>query len=223
MVSAPRRIARSRAPSTAVVTFRTTPSVELTDLKIRPNATPNDPIALITDKNGTAAFDIPHGGFKVELEHARYKAYENTFETGDDPERRCEGLAALMPDSPNRPYDMKKVIRDKECALQGDINPVLEFFNIATPVQIVLDPGRLDMGLLWGLVIVAPIVLVGLSLLIWMLKPGWNIIVSLIVGFLLLNLLVVGLLIGWLAMLILSTSFLIVASHLTGWVQTVGF
>lgn len=80
-----------------------------------------------------------------------------------------------------------------------DINPVLEFFNIATPVQIVLDPGRLDMGLLWGLVIVAPIVLVGLSLLIWMLKPGWNIIVSLIVGFLLLNLLVVGLLIGWLA------------------------
>lgn len=73
------------APKTVKVTFRTTPSVELTDLKVRPNATPNDPIALITDKSGTAAFDIPHGGFKVELEHARYKAYENTFETGDDP------------------------------------------------------------------------------------------------------------------------------------------
>jgi len=32
------------------------------------------------------------------------------FETGDDPERLCPGLIDLMPDSPNKPYDMKKVI-----------------------------------------------------------------------------------------------------------------
>jgi NADH-quinone oxidoreductase subunit H len=80
-----------------------------------------------------------------------------------------------------------------------DINPVLEFFNIATPVQIVLAPGQLDMGLLWGLVIVAPIAVLVLSLMVWMLRPSWNIIVSLIVGFILFNLLVGGLFIGWMA------------------------
>lgn len=80
-----------------------------------------------------------------------------------------------------------------------DINPVLEFFNIATPVQIALAPGQLDMGLLWGLVIVAPIAVLVLGLMVWMLRPRWNIIVSLIVGFILFNLLVGGLFIGWLA------------------------
>lgn len=80
-----------------------------------------------------------------------------------------------------------------------DINPVLDFFNIATPVQIALAPGQLDMGLLWGLVIVAPIVVLVLGLAVWMLRPGWNIIVSLVVGFVLFNLLVGGLFIGWLA------------------------
>ncbi len=30
----------------------------------------------------------------------------------DDPERRCEALLTMLPDSPNRPYDMKKVIRE---------------------------------------------------------------------------------------------------------------
>ena len=33
-----------------------------------------------------------------------------TFESGDDPERLCPGLIDMMPDSPNKPYDMKKVI-----------------------------------------------------------------------------------------------------------------
>lgn len=80
-----------------------------------------------------------------------------------------------------------------------DINPVLEFFGIATPVTIALAPGQLDMGLLWGLVIVAPIVVLALGLMVWMLRPSWNIIVSLIVGFILFNLLVGGLFIGWLA------------------------
>ncbi len=32
------------------------------------------------------------------------------FEASDDPERLCPGLIDLMPDSPNKPYDMKKVI-----------------------------------------------------------------------------------------------------------------
>jgi acetyl-CoA carboxylase carboxyltransferase component len=33
-------------------------------------------------------------------------------ESTDDPERRCDALSSIMPDSPNRPYDMKKVIRE---------------------------------------------------------------------------------------------------------------
>ncbi|MBW8824974.1 MAG: acyl-CoA carboxylase subunit beta [Acidobacteria bacterium] len=33
------------------------------------------------------------------------------FETGDDPERRCPELLELMPDSPNKPYDMRKVVQ----------------------------------------------------------------------------------------------------------------
>src|SRR5437899_5432762 len=32
------------------------------------------------------------------------------FESGDDPERLCPELVDLMPDSPNKPYDMVKVI-----------------------------------------------------------------------------------------------------------------
>ena len=33
-------------------------------------------------------------------------------ETGDDPERSCTAIAGILPDSPNRPYDMKRVIRE---------------------------------------------------------------------------------------------------------------
>src|SRR6185295_8221540 len=32
------------------------------------------------------------------------------FESGDDPERLCPGLIDLMPDTANKPYDMKKVV-----------------------------------------------------------------------------------------------------------------
>ncbi len=42
------------------------------------------------------------------------------LDNGDDPERACAGLADLMPDSPNMPYDMKAVIAevvdDSQCS-----------------------------------------------------------------------------------------------------------
>ena len=41
-----------------------------------------------------------------------------TFETDDDSERLCPGLAELMPPSPNMPYDMKSVVT--EIADDGD-------------------------------------------------------------------------------------------------------
>ena len=34
------------------------------------------------------------------------------FEPEDDPDRRCEDIVALIPDAPNQPYDMKKVIAE---------------------------------------------------------------------------------------------------------------
>ena len=34
------------------------------------------------------------------------------FEPDDDPQRRCDGILELIPDAPNKPYDMKKVIAE---------------------------------------------------------------------------------------------------------------
>ena len=34
------------------------------------------------------------------------------FEPTDDPDRQCEGIVSLIPDAPNKPYDMKKVIAE---------------------------------------------------------------------------------------------------------------
>jgi propionyl-CoA carboxylase beta subunit len=34
------------------------------------------------------------------------------FEPEDDPDRRCEDIVALIPDAPNQPYDMKKVVAE---------------------------------------------------------------------------------------------------------------
>jgi acetyl-CoA carboxylase carboxyltransferase component len=34
------------------------------------------------------------------------------FEPEDDPDRRCEGIVGLIPDAPNKPYDMKAVISE---------------------------------------------------------------------------------------------------------------
>jgi len=79
------------------------------------------------------------------------------------------------------------------------IDPILQFFGVATPVTVVLDPGSLGMGLLWVITLTAPIIVAILGLGLWMLKPKWNIVVSLIVGFILFNLLIGGLFLGWLA------------------------
>ena len=68
-------------------------------------------------KSGVATFVSPDE--KACLEDVRYllsflpaNNLEDppSFPSGDDPERLCPGLVDLMPDSPNKPYDMKKVI-----------------------------------------------------------------------------------------------------------------
>ena len=68
-------------------------------------------------KSGVATFVSPDE--KACLEDVRYllsflpaNNLEDppSFPSGDDAERLCPGLVDLMPDSPNKPYDMKKVI-----------------------------------------------------------------------------------------------------------------
>jgi NADH-quinone oxidoreductase subunit H len=80
-----------------------------------------------------------------------------------------------------------------------DFNPILNFFGIATPFTLPLDPGSLGMSLLWGVLIVPALIVFGLTLLLWTFRPGWSFLKSLIVGFILFNLLVGGVATIWLA------------------------
>ncbi len=70
-------------------------------------------------KSGVATFVSPDE--KACIEDVRFllsflpsNNLEETprVDNGDDPERSCDTLGSIMPDSPNRPYDMKKVIRE---------------------------------------------------------------------------------------------------------------
>jgi acetyl-CoA carboxylase carboxyltransferase component len=75
-------------------------------------------------------------------------------EATDDPQRRCETLADLLPDSPNLPYDMKAVIREVV-----DDGEFFEYFpNWAK--SIVCGFARLD-GNVVGIVGNQPMVLAG--------------------------------------------------------------
>lgn len=80
-----------------------------------------------------------------------------------------------------------------------DIDPLLNFFGIATPVTVVLDPGSLGFGLLGVIAIVPPVITLVLAVAIRMLIPTWGFLRSLVLAFVLLNMLVIGLLLGWLA------------------------
>ena len=80
-----------------------------------------------------------------------------------------------------------------------DVNPILQFFHIATPFSIPLDPGSLGSSLLWGLVFVPPILIAALTLVIWTLKPKWSLLKSAVIGFLLLNVIAGGLIFAWAA------------------------
>jgi NADH:ubiquinone oxidoreductase subunit H len=73
-----------------------------------------------------------------------------------------------------------------------DLAPVANALGIATPIEIALDPGSMGPGLLWLVLLGPPLVVGLLTAVVWMLKSDWNIVVSLIVGFLLFNLIVGG-------------------------------
>jgi acetyl-CoA carboxylase carboxyltransferase component len=75
-------------------------------------------------------------------------------ETDDDPERPCDGIADLIPDAPNKPYDIKKVIL--EVVDDGDF---LEYFPMWA-MNIVCGFARIE-GYVVGVVGNQPQVLAG--------------------------------------------------------------
>jgi propionyl-CoA carboxylase beta chain len=76
------------------------------------------------------------------------------FEPDDEPDRSCEGLLALIPDAPNKAYDMKKVIA--EVVDDGDFFEV----NALWAMNIVCGFARLD-GHVVGIVGNQPQILAG--------------------------------------------------------------
>ncbi|MGH8983334.1 MAG: acyl-CoA carboxylase subunit beta [Acidimicrobiia bacterium] len=76
------------------------------------------------------------------------------FEPGDDPDRRCESIVGLIPDAPNKPYDMKKVVA--EIVDEGDFFEVHQYWAM----NIVCGFGRVD-GHVVGIVGNQPQVLAG--------------------------------------------------------------
>ena len=69
-----------------------------------------------------------------------------------------------------------------------DINQFLGWLNVSTPIVVGVDTTTLGMSLMWLVALLPPMIIGGLTLLFWMLKPRWGIIHSLIVAFVLFNL-----------------------------------
>ena len=76
------------------------------------------------------------------------------FEPDDDPDRACDGIVSLIPDAPNKPYDMKAVIN--EVVDDGDFFEVHQHWAM----NIVCGFARLD-GYVVGIVGNQPQVLAG--------------------------------------------------------------
>jgi NADH-quinone oxidoreductase subunit H len=74
-----------------------------------------------------------------------------------------------------------------------DIDPVLEFFGVATPVVVsAVDPGQLGLLLLAVPLVIPAVLWLALGGLVWMVKSDWGAIKSLVVGFVLANLIIMA-------------------------------
>ena len=79
-----------------------------------------------------------------------------------------------------------------------DIDPILSWVGVETPVQLSnIDPGSLGPWLLAIPLLVPAVLTLALTGLLWMLKSSWGLLKSLLVGFVLANLLVGGLVSLW--------------------------
>jgi NADH-quinone oxidoreductase subunit H len=68
-----------------------------------------------------------------------------------------------------------------------DANAILAWLNIQPLNMAAIDPGALGLGLFLLIVFGVPLAILGLTLVVWMLRSSWSLLVSLIVGFVLFN------------------------------------
>jgi NADH-quinone oxidoreductase subunit H len=73
-----------------------------------------------------------------------------------------------------------------------DIDPLLSALGVATPVSLALDVGSLGPWLMAIPALVPPLLTLALAALVWMVKSEWGAIKSLVIGFVLANLLTMG-------------------------------
>ena len=76
-----------------------------------------------------------------------------------------------------------------------DPRPILDFLHIT--INPAIDLSSMGIWLLWVLAIGVPLIVLLLALPIWMLKSGWSFVKSLIVAFVLFNVLAVGAVLAW--------------------------
>ena len=71
-----------------------------------------------------------------------------------------------------------------------DPRPILDFFNIA--LNPTLDLGSMGVWLLWALVLGVPLLILGLGIILWVFRSSWSFIRSLVVAFVLFNVIAFG-------------------------------
>jgi NADH-quinone oxidoreductase subunit H len=79
-----------------------------------------------------------------------------------------------------------------------DPRPILDFFHLT--ISPAIDLESMGVWLLWAIVIAVPLVILVVSAVIWMLKSNWSFIKSLIVGFVVFNVVAAGVVGVWLFM-----------------------
>ena len=72
-----------------------------------------------------------------------------------------------------------------------DVHPILDWLNI-TLNPAAIDPSQLGLGLLLLVLFGVPLLILFMTLVVWMLKSNWSFLVSLIVAFVLFNVLAIG-------------------------------
>jgi NADH-quinone oxidoreductase subunit H len=76
-----------------------------------------------------------------------------------------------------------------------DPRPILDFFHVT--INPAIDLAAMDIWLLWALAFGVPLILLGLTFLLWTFNSGWGFIKSLVVAFLLFNVLAMGVIGIW--------------------------
>jgi NADH-quinone oxidoreductase subunit H len=80
-----------------------------------------------------------------------------------------------------------------------DVAPILDFLNVEL-APAAIAPGSLGLGLLILIAVGVPLAILAIALFVWMLKSNWSFFVSLIVAFILFNVIAAGLVGVWLFM-----------------------